>query len=189
MAKEKIIGIYKITSPSGKIYIGQSLDIHYRWNVQYFKLKCKSQTKLYESFLEHGVENHTFEIIHTLESFDSNKLELFSSVITDINSEIENLAEKIGEIEGCDTFEIDEQMDKIEYMIDEENYHYDVVLNDGLQSILYGISLKLESFECETSLNQDSSFNPIDNLIDKFLIQEYGWQRQRLLCYLLGEVS
>lgn len=74
--KEKIIGIYKITSPSGKIYIGQSLDIHYRWNVQYFKLKCKSQTKLYESFLEHGVENHTFEIIHTLESFDSNKLEL-----------------------------------------------------------------------------------------------------------------
>ena len=76
MAKEKIIGIYKITSPSGKIYIGQSLDIHYRWNVQYFKLKCKSQTKLYESFLEHGVENHTFETIHTLESSDSNKLKL-----------------------------------------------------------------------------------------------------------------
>ena len=25
-------GIYKITSPTGRIYIGQSVDIYYRWN-------------------------------------------------------------------------------------------------------------------------------------------------------------
>ena len=26
-----MIGIYKITSPSGKVYIGQSIDIERRW--------------------------------------------------------------------------------------------------------------------------------------------------------------
>ena len=30
-------GIYKITSPSGKIYIGQSIDINKRINVTNFK--------------------------------------------------------------------------------------------------------------------------------------------------------
>lgn len=31
MSKEKICGIYKITSPSGKVYIGQSNNIIKRW--------------------------------------------------------------------------------------------------------------------------------------------------------------
>jgi len=60
---ESICGIYKITSPSNKIYIGQSQDIKKRWK-GYFKLYCKQQTKLYRSFLKHGVENHKFEILH-----------------------------------------------------------------------------------------------------------------------------
>jgi group I intron endonuclease len=59
---KKIIGIYKITSPSGKVYIGQSIDIEKRFNIYRF-LSCKSQKKLYASFLRYGVENHTFEII------------------------------------------------------------------------------------------------------------------------------
>jgi group I intron endonuclease len=58
----KIIGIYKITSPSGKIYIGQSIDIYIRWK-SYEKMNCKKQTKLYNSFNCYGVNTHTFEII------------------------------------------------------------------------------------------------------------------------------
>ena len=57
-----MIGIYKITSPSDKIYIGQSVDIHKRFEI-YKKLKCKSQTKLYCSFISYGVDAHNFEII------------------------------------------------------------------------------------------------------------------------------
>lgn len=58
-----MIGIYKITSPNNRIYIGQSLNIEKRFN-QYNRLKnCKSQIKLYRSFLKHSVENHFFEII------------------------------------------------------------------------------------------------------------------------------
>jgi group I intron endonuclease len=57
-----MIGIYKITSPSGKIYIGQSVNIIKRFQI-YKKLKCKSQTKLYCSFISYGVSTHNFEII------------------------------------------------------------------------------------------------------------------------------
>ena len=64
MSKKIICGIYKITSPTGRIYIGQSVDIYHRfktYNRMY--VKNEGQTKLHRSFLKHGVENHTFEII------------------------------------------------------------------------------------------------------------------------------
>jgi group I intron endonuclease len=56
------IGIYKITSPSGKIYVGQSINIEKRW-VYYYNVKCKSQSKLYNSLLKYGSKNHKFEVI------------------------------------------------------------------------------------------------------------------------------
>lgn len=63
MEKEIICGIYKITSPSGRIYIGQSGGISQRFR----NYKCLhsyiGQTRLYASFIKYGVENHTFEII------------------------------------------------------------------------------------------------------------------------------
>lgn len=57
-----MIGIYKITSPSNKIYIGQSINIKNRFK-QYKKVNCKTQIRLYNSFLKYGIEKHTFEII------------------------------------------------------------------------------------------------------------------------------
>ena len=59
-----MIGIYKITSPSGKVYIGQSIDIKKRF-ANYYTLKksTKNQTRLYNSFIKYKVENHIFEII------------------------------------------------------------------------------------------------------------------------------
>jgi group I intron endonuclease len=57
-----MIGIYKITSQSGKIYIGQSTNIKYRF-YRYSILDCKQQKKLYSSLKKYGVENHIFEVI------------------------------------------------------------------------------------------------------------------------------
>ena len=57
-----MVGIYKITSPSGKIYIGQSWDIKRRFR-NYKNLVCKNQKKVYASLQKYGVENHIFEII------------------------------------------------------------------------------------------------------------------------------
>lgn len=57
-----MVGIYKITSPSNKIYIGQSTNIEKRI-IPYQRLYCKSQTKLYNSLKKYGWDNHKFEII------------------------------------------------------------------------------------------------------------------------------
>lgn len=55
-------GIYKITSPSGKIYIGQSVNI-YKRKYFYKNLNCKKQTKIYYSIKKYGFNNHSFDII------------------------------------------------------------------------------------------------------------------------------
>ena len=75
---EKQIGIYKITSPSGRVYIGQSINIQKRFNT-YKKLKSsvKKQTLLYRSFKKYGVEKHQLEIIELCEEKELNKRERF----------------------------------------------------------------------------------------------------------------
>ncbi len=59
-----MIGIYKITSPTEKIYIGQSVDLDrriltYKSNIN----NTVNQKILHNSLLKYGIENHTFEII------------------------------------------------------------------------------------------------------------------------------
>ena len=57
-----MIGIYKITSPTKKVYIGQSVDIKNRLS-KYKKLKCKAQPAIYNSLLKYGFDKHKFEIL------------------------------------------------------------------------------------------------------------------------------
>jgi group I intron endonuclease len=73
---DKICGIYKITSPSGRIYIGQSKNIINRFS-QYKKWNIKKQVKLYNSFTKYGVDNHIFEIIEQCFSDLLNKRERY----------------------------------------------------------------------------------------------------------------
>ena len=56
------IGIYKITNPKGKVYIGQSINIEKRFR-EHRNSMNKKQTKLYKSFQKYGFINHVFEII------------------------------------------------------------------------------------------------------------------------------
>lgn len=63
---KKIVGIYKITSPTGRVYVGQSIDVKKRL-YSYRKLKCKTQTLLYRSLLKYGFSNHSVEIIKECE--------------------------------------------------------------------------------------------------------------------------
>jgi group I intron endonuclease len=62
MVKDKIICVYKITSPSGKNYIGSSVNYKRRLT-QYKGTGAKTQTILYNSFAKHGFDNHVFEIV------------------------------------------------------------------------------------------------------------------------------
>lgn len=76
MKQNVIIGIYKITNPKGKIYIGQSIDILKRFN-QYKLLHCKAQRKLYNSLLKYGVDKHLFEIIIECDILELNENERY----------------------------------------------------------------------------------------------------------------
>lgn len=60
--KEEGSGIYKITSPLGRIYVGKAIDLRKRKR-DYKYLKCKTQHFVYNSIMKYGFGNHTFEII------------------------------------------------------------------------------------------------------------------------------
>jgi hypothetical protein len=74
--RPRICGIYKILSPSGRIYIGQSINILKRWETYKYKA-CKTQSKLHNSFCKYGAINHIFEIIHFCEPKELDDLEKY----------------------------------------------------------------------------------------------------------------
>jgi group I intron endonuclease len=61
-----MVGIYKITNPEGKSYVGLSREIETRWN-SYKNMQFQSNTLLKESFNLYGHSNHIFEIIEEIE--------------------------------------------------------------------------------------------------------------------------
>lgn len=73
--KNKISGIYKITSPKGKIYIGQTNNIYDRMR-RYKKLHCKGQKHLYNSLVKYGWSKHKFEILEQAPEEQLNQLEI-----------------------------------------------------------------------------------------------------------------
>lgn len=56
--------IYRIISPTNKVYIGQTTSAKFRFK-SYKNAQCKGQRLLYRSFIKHGVLNHRFEILET----------------------------------------------------------------------------------------------------------------------------
>jgi group I intron endonuclease len=65
-SSEQITGIYKITSPSGKVYIGSAKNIKNRW-YKYDTLHCKGQHRIFNSLKKYGAENHIFEVVEECE--------------------------------------------------------------------------------------------------------------------------
>ena len=61
-----MVGIYKITSPTGKVYIGQSWNIKRRV-IAYKSGRAKSQPYLHNSLVKYGKSSHKLEIVHKLE--------------------------------------------------------------------------------------------------------------------------
>lgn len=71
-------GIYRITSPSGRVYIGQSKNISHRWNqykYYYESINCKSL--IYRSLHKYGYNTHKFEIIELCEESALSEREKF----------------------------------------------------------------------------------------------------------------
>lgn len=63
-----MITIYKITSPTGKIYIGQTTNLKLRIRDYKSKsYKLKEKTKILNSLRKYGFDNHIFEIIEQVD--------------------------------------------------------------------------------------------------------------------------
>lgn len=67
-----MIGIYKITSPTNRVYIGQSQNLKNRFE-KYKNLKgSKKQIRLYNSFMKYDIINHKFDIVEECEISELN---------------------------------------------------------------------------------------------------------------------
>jgi len=87
--KANKICIYRLISPSGKVYIGQTVNLHSRIT-KYKKLHCKSQPVLYSSLKKHGFFNHRLTVLRTFTEKDSRE------VINQQEVEFYNHFEKLG---------------------------------------------------------------------------------------------
>ena len=83
-------GIYKITSPSNKIYIGQSNNISRRIVEHNCRAKTKN-LKLYASIRKYGIENHKIEILflsddkYQKDKMESIYIRYYDSINTGLN--------------------------------------------------------------------------------------------------------
>lgn len=61
-----MVGIYKILSPSGNVYIGQSRDVFKRWRRYKDINSAQRQPSVLRSFNKYGIQNHSFSVLHDL---------------------------------------------------------------------------------------------------------------------------
>lgn len=71
-----MICIYKITSPTNRTYIGQTINLKDRIS-RYKALSCKRQKLLYSSFLKYGFKNHVFEVLEECDSRNLDEREVY----------------------------------------------------------------------------------------------------------------
>ena len=61
-----MVGIYKITNPEGKTYIGLSKEIEKRW-MSHKNLQFQGNELLRESLIKYGRDSHSFEVIEEID--------------------------------------------------------------------------------------------------------------------------
>jgi group I intron endonuclease len=83
-----MIGIYKITSPSGRVYIGQSVNLSKREG-EYRRMASttKSQLRLHNSLIKYGFSEHIFEVIEECKEDELNVRERYWQDFYDVIGE------------------------------------------------------------------------------------------------------
>jgi group I intron endonuclease len=80
----KITGIYKITSPVGKIYIGQTRHLLDRFSNHRYAIVANSTRPIVQSLFLYGHEAHSFELIHELPiDVDSETMDIYEQFYID----------------------------------------------------------------------------------------------------------
>ena len=106
-----IIGIYKITSPSGKIYVGQSVNIEKR-KIQHNNFnEIKKHPKLFNSVKKYGIETHIFEIIEECIIEQLNEREIYWGTLFNVLGK-DGLNLRLGEGRGSCSEETKQKLRK-----------------------------------------------------------------------------
>jgi group I intron endonuclease len=96
-------GIYKITNPNGRVYIGQSTNIEYRLNDHKspYRYNTDEIPLLYRSFRKYGVNAHTFEVLEECKESELNIRERFyQEKYNVLNGGLNSTLTKAGDFSG-----------------------------------------------------------------------------------------
>jgi group I intron endonuclease len=142
-----ICGVYKITSPSGKVYVGSSMHILKRW-WYYRKMRCKEQVKIYNSFVKHGVDNHIFEIVKECSFEDLFKYEREIGVELNVVENGLNLKlPKYGDLKQIVSKETRDKISNFMYFHTKNNLYFLTIIIPNL---------KCKHFDCITKTKNPS---------------------------------
>ena len=97
-----MVGIYKIINPSGKVYIGQSINLEKRLRC-YQQGASTSQRKIYRSIKKYGWDSHAWEILEECEESQLNEREryyqeFYKSVEYGLNCKYTETYDKTGKL-------------------------------------------------------------------------------------------
>lgn len=96
----KAAGVYKFTSPSGKVYVGQSCNIKRRL-IEHLSDSKHIVNKFYSSIKKYSFESHKFEILFLSDSqYERNRMEQFYINYYDSIKNGLNLIDVIGPVKS-----------------------------------------------------------------------------------------
>jgi group I intron endonuclease len=170
-------GIYKIVSPSNKVYIGQSHDIEKRQK-HYTPGRCKHQRKINSSLKKYGHKNHVFEIVIVLpndinqEVLDNYEIFVYNQFI-EAGYDMLNLKDcgNGGGKHSCETKRIIglQSKERFKSIGDYEIYQYDINLNlikiwnDSILDICRNSNYQSPSLSRSLSKNSEGNFTLAHN--------------------------
>lgn len=114
-----MIGIYRITNPKGRVYVGQSVDIEKRHKNYQTLANCKSQLKLYRSLVKYGFSNHIFEVVEECKVEELNTTErcwqdFYNVLVEGLNCRLTATKDKSGK---CSKESIERRVANTDYVL------------------------------------------------------------------------
>jgi len=166
---KSMVGIYKITNPNNKLYIGCTINWGRRLK-EYKNLRVKGQSKIYESLMKYGWVNHHFEFIEECSINEIYAREIF--YIEKYNSIEEGLNIRLGGRNGKLT---QQTKNKISAKLKGRK-----TWNEGKKCPQISKPLKehykdpknREKLKVPRKRNKDNKCWDRNNLIDPFLVEE-----------------
>lgn len=172
-----MIGIYKITNPKNKVYIGQSRNIEKRFK-RYKYLTCTTkQKRLFNSFSKYGIDNHKFEIIEECLFEQLNIRERYYQDLYDIlNKGLNLVLTETDILPRVYTKEALEHCRKINLGKNNPMYGKKGILNSKSKKVINVVTLKIYNSLSECCI--------INNLNPKYMSRELSGSRKNKTDFL-----